>query len=86
MNMTFKVPLMKEWTLMDDRIVVGGKKMILLSDVIRVDCGEPTSKRGNGVIQLWVSGKSLPHMVCYTYENREAGAQAAKYIIDHYGK
>ena len=86
MNMSFKVPLMKEWTLLDDRIVVGGKKMILLSDVIKVDCGEPTSKRGNGVIQLWVSGKSLPHMVCYTYEDRERGVEATKYIIDHYGK
>ena len=86
MNMTFKVPLMKPWTLTDDRVIVQGKKEILLSDVIKVDCGEPTTKRGNGVIQLWVNGKTLPHMVCYTYADREEGAKAAKYIIDHYGK
>jgi hypothetical protein len=81
---TFKVPMMKEWTLLDDRIVVGGKKEILFSDVIRIDCGEPTSKRGNGVIQLWVSGKSLPHMVCYTYADKEEGKAAADFIERKY--
>ena len=84
MNKTFKVPLMKEWTLLDDRIVIGGKKEVLFKDVTRIDTGEPKNKTGNGVIQLWVPDKTMPYMVCYAYKDKEEGAEAARFIQEKY--
>ena len=80
MNMTFKAGMNKEWTLTDDRIIIG-RKEIMLSSIFKIEhllqfnCYSIIVRFGNGIFdQVGLH---------YPISQEEDGAKAAKYIIDH---
>ena len=83
MNVTFKAPLFRAWTLTDTNILVG-RDVIPLSMITKVDYAPVSSSMKNGVVQVWYAGRffTLP----FPYSQREEGDKAAKYIIENYGK
>lgn len=83
MNLTFKAPLMKEWTVLDNSVVVGGKE-IPFSSMIRVEyTGMPTGKTKNGVIQFFTSPTKFYTLV-FPYKQKEDGDTAGKYILQKF--
>ena len=82
MNYTFKAALMKEWTLNDDGIFVGGNK-IPLNTITKVEYTPVTSPSKNGVVQIFVGAKF--YTLAFPYKQKEYGEIAAKYILENYG-
>lgn len=81
MNMTFKAPLLKEWTLTDESILIG-KTNVKLSEITSFHKFTP-AKSGNGVIQFWVGSKL--YTIGFPPKQKEEGEEAAKYIEANYG-
>ena len=65
MHLTFKAPLQKMWTLLDDKIICG-KNEILLSDVQEVSILSKSSSLVNGIIQVKSNGK----VITLTYQHK----------------
>lgn len=90
MNMKFKASMMKEWTLLDDRIIVG-KKEVLLSSIIRVKHdplknGKASFSQSNGVIQAFYGPGNFDFVtLAYPAKQNAEGMQAAAYIEANYG-
>ena len=83
MNLTFKAPMMKEWTLKDDRIIFG-KKEILLSSVTKAEHKPPKGLGGNGVIQVFFGSGAFDFAtLAYSKKQKEDGEKAAEYIMEH---
>ena len=82
MNYTVKAALMKEWTLNDDGIFVGGNK-IHLNTITKVEYTPVTSPSRNGVVQIFVGAKF--YTLAFPYKQKENGEIAAKYILENYG-
>ena len=82
MNYTIKVALMKEWSLNDDGIFVGGNK-IPLNTITKVEYTPVTSPSKNGVVQIFVGAKF--YTLAFPYKQKENGEIAAKYILENYG-
>ena len=87
MKLTFKAFMMGEWTLTDDRIIVG-KKEILLSDIKKVNASPCKSKITNGTVQVFTDLNSTFGFttLAYPYKQKEDGEIATKYIIDYVEK
>lgn len=85
MNMTFKAPLMKEWTVTDDKIIVKNKE-ILLSSITKVT-HSPTDNKGTyGVVQVtYGSGVFDFASLSYPFKQREDGEKAAEFILNYVG-
>lgn len=82
MNLTFKASLLKEWTLLDDRIIYGGKE-ILFTDIQSVKLRVKSTFATNGVIEIVVNGKAIN--LAYPHKSRVDGEKAVMYLIDNYG-
>lgn len=83
MNSTFKIPLHKEWTLLDDKIVIGDKE-ILFEEITDVKL---ISKGGiglNGVFQLTISDKKVITLG-YPPKLINEGYEAYLYIQENFG-
>ncbi|WP_304970351.1 PH domain-containing protein [Romboutsia ilealis] len=82
MNLTFKAALMKEWTLLDDRII-HGKKEILLTEIQSIESIiRPTSLK-NGIMTIKVN--NWPINLVFTPKQKEDGEKAFAYIEENYG-
>ena len=82
MNLTFKVALMKEWTLLDDRIIYG-KKEILLTEIQSIESiTRPTSFK-NGLMILKANNK--PMSLAFSPKQKDDGEKAFSYIEENYG-
>ena len=81
MNMTFKAAMLKEWTLTDDKIIIGNQT-VLLSEITSVKYTKPVPL-GNGVIQVFVGNKF--YTLAFPNKQRNEGEQAYKYIQENYG-
>lgn len=85
MNMTFKAPMSKSWTLLDNSIIVG-KKEYAFSEIKKIEHKPPAYKSNNGMITIFVEGGFLGTgevFFAYKYADRENGAIAAKYLMDN---
>ncbi len=82
MNMTFKAAMLKEWTLTDDKIVIGKQTTVLLSEITSVKYTKPVPL-GNGVIQIFIGNKF--YTLAFPGKQRNEGEQAFKYIQENYG-
>lgn len=82
MNMTFKAAMLKEWTLTDDKIIIGKQTPVLLSEITSVKYTKPVPL-GNGVIQVFVGNKF--YTLAFPGKQRNEGEQAYKYIQENYG-
>ena len=81
MNMTFKVGLLKEWTLLDDKIIIG-EKIVLFSEITDV-LHAPATILNNGIIQIHTGfGKWDFYTLAYKYSQSDRGSIAANYIIE----
>ncbi len=85
MNMTFKAPLMKEWTLTDDKIIFKNKEIPLSS--ITEAKHTPTNNKGTyGVVQVFYGSGAFDFATfSYPYKQREDGEKAAEYILTFVG-
>lgn len=82
MNLTFKAPLMKEWTLLDNKIIHGNKE-ILLTEIQSIESiTRPTSLK-NGLMVIKVN--NWPVNLAFTTKQREDGEKAFAYIEENYG-
>ena len=70
MNLSFKAGFLKEWTLLDDRIILG-KKEIMLTEIESVKLFAKSSFANNGVIQITVNKKIIT--LAYPHKLREEG-------------
>ena len=82
MNYTFKSWMMKPWTVLDDKIIIGEKEFPL-EDVIKIDSiNMPKNPLQDGGFGITTSdGKWRP--LCFPYKQREEGAEAIEYIRSH---
>lgn len=83
MNVTFKIPLHKEWVLVDDKIIIGGEE-ILLEEITDVKL---ISKGGigiNGVFQLTIRNKKVITLG-YPPKFKNEGYEAYVYIKENFG-
>ena len=90
MNLTFKAKMMKEWTLTEDTIIVGNKKIGLfdLTNVKHTPIKNPNSKflKSNGVIQVFFGTGAFDfETLAYPPEQYDDGMKAAEYILNAYG-
>lgn len=90
MNLTFKASGLKQWTLTDDKIIVGNKE-ILLSSVIKAEHdplknGKATFFKQNGVIQVFYGTGALDFAtLAYPAKQNDDGEKAAEYILTYVG-
>lgn len=85
MNMTFKAPMSKKWTLLDNSIIVG-KKEYLFSEIKKVEHKPPQYKSNNGMITIYVEGGFLGTgevFFAYKYSERENGEIAFNFLNDN---
>lgn len=85
MNMTFKAPMSKKWTLLDNSIIVG-KKEYLFSEIKKVEHKPPQYKSNNGMITIYVDGGFLGTgevFFAYKYSERENGEIAFNFLNDN---
>jgi len=81
MNMKFKAFLMKEWTIMDDKIIVG-KKEIKLSSIIRATHNRISPGDANGVIQVFYGSGAFDFAtLAYPKKQKDDGEKAAAFIL-----
>lgn len=90
MEMTFNA--MGEWTLTDDKIIIGkGKKEVPLSSILTVEHhplpnGKATFFKKNGVITITCGIKiSDVHALAYSEKQNDEGVKAAEYISNYIG-
>ena len=79
MNITCKAFMLKEWTLLDDKIIIG-KKEILLSSISRAKHDRIKPGQTNGVIQVFY-GDCAFATLAYPKKQREDGEKAAAFIL-----
>ncbi|WP_294359375.1 PH domain-containing protein [uncultured Clostridium sp.] len=82
MHLTFKAPLQKMWTLLDDKIICG-KNEILLSDVQEVSILSKSSSLVNGIIQVKSNGKVIT--LTYPHKAKDDGEKALNYLLSNCG-
>ena len=70
MNLSFKAGFLKEWTLLDDRIILG-KKEIMLTEIESVKLFAKSSFANHGAIQITVNNKIIT--LAYPHKLREVG-------------
>ena len=81
MNMTFKAFLMKEWTVKDDRIIVGSK-IIKLSSITKAEHTPISPGKSNGVVQVFYGSGAFDFAtLAYPKKQKEDGEKAAQYIL-----
>ena len=83
MNITVKVSLQKQWTLLEDRLIVGDKE-IMLSDITKVKSVFKPTFMTNGVIEVTYNSNSVLHL-SYDKKTKSEGEQALKYIEENCG-
>ncbi len=83
MNMTFKATMMREWTITDDSILIGGETVPISSITIVQPFSEPSGSLQNGVIQIWVGGKF--YTLAIPYSELENGREAYRYLLHKTG-
>lgn len=80
MNLSFKAFALKGWTLLDDKVIVGNKE-ILLSSLTRAT-HDPSTSGKNGVIQIFYgSGAFDFKTLAYPKKQKADGEKAAAYIF-----
>lgn len=81
MQLQFKAPMCKAWTLEDDRILIGNQ-IILLRDVTGVSTFNTPTKLTNGVITLTLQSGTAPQLAV---GNKQADhwEEAIEYIRSH---
>ena len=77
MNMSFKIPMNKEWTLLDDKIIYGERE-ISFNDITAVKLFSKGGFGMNGVIQITVNSKVLT--LGFPPKKKDEGYQAYLYI------
>ena len=83
--MTFKAFMQKEWTLKEDRIIIGGKT-IMLSSIKQVESRPLKPGAACGVISvIYGSGAFDFATLCYPKNQQEDADKAAKYILEAVG-
>ncbi len=81
MNITFKAFMCKEWTLLDDKIIVG-KKEILFSSIKKAKHDRITPGNANGVIQVFYGTGAFDFAtLAYPKKQQEDGEKAAAFIF-----
>lgn len=83
MNLTFKVPMQAEWSLLSDKLVKGNKE-IILTDIKAVKLITNASIFTNGLIQITVKNRVIN--LAYGHKSKEDGAKALAYLQDHCGQ
>lgn len=85
MNQTFKGKGTPEWTLTEEGITYK-KKVYPFSQITDVTVFA-VPKRGllgtNGVLQVFIEGTKVPLSLGYSFEEKEAGEEAFKFIKEH---
>jgi hypothetical protein len=82
MNLSFKVMLQKAWTLLEDSVTYGDRK-ILFTEIQSVKVFSKSSFATNGVIQITVNNKVIN--LAYTHKSKEDGERAILYLLENYG-
>lgn len=77
MNLNFKNPLVKSWTLLDDKIIVKDKE-ILLADIEKVELAVKGGRFTNGLIQITANQKIIN--LIYPAKSLEDGLTAFDYL------
>ncbi len=79
MNESFKLFLMKRWTVLDDRIVVG-KEEILFKDITNIENELPTGGAGDGIVNLYAFGQK--RFLYYPGKDVQRANKTVDYVID----
>ncbi|MDB8575344.1 PH domain-containing protein [Turicibacter sanguinis] len=82
MNLSFKAPLQKSWTLLNDRLIYGEKE-ILFEEIQNVTLFAKPTFATNGIIQIFVNNKVLN--LAYTNRDKENGNTAFIYLESNFG-
>lgn len=82
-NFTFNIPGEKEWTLLNDKLLIG-KKEILLSKIQAVEIFSQSNIEKNGVIVLTVGRKFIG--LAYANKDKENAEKAIEYLQGNYGR
>lgn len=82
MNLSFKVALQKQWTLLEDRLIYG-KEEILLTEIKSLKLFSKSSIMTNGVIEIKVNNK-VKHL-SYSHKQKEEADKAFLYLQENYG-
>lgn len=86
MNLTFKTPLLKSWTLLDDKIIRGNKD-IMLSEIEKVVFFNKGGKFTNGVITVHIKNNSMkPFNLTYPPKLLDDGLKAFEYLDEKCNK
>ena len=90
MNMTFKAAMMKEWTLTEDKIIVGNKEILLTSITKATHSplknGKASFSQSNGVIQVFYGTGAFDFAtLAYPAKQNADGVKAAEYILTFVG-
>lgn len=84
MNMSFKGVMTPTWTLTDSGIEFKNR-FYSFSEITGVkEFNSPNNGLTNGVIQVFIAGKS-PLNLAYTYGQKAEAKEALKYMQEHYG-
>ena len=85
MNARFKGVMTPEWSISDAGITF--KNMLYpFHEMTSVKEGNiPTSSLTNGVIQVWVRGKTMPLTLAYAFKEKEAAQEAIRFIYANFG-
>ncbi len=81
MNMTFRAPMCKSWTLTDDSFTIGGKT-ILLSDITGVSTTSKPTALTNGVITVTLAGGGS-QILAVGNKNAAQWEEIVAYIREH---
>lgn len=82
MNLSFKAPLQKPWTVLEDRLIYGEKE-IPFEEIQAVKLFAKPTFATNGVIQVFVNNKLLN--LAYGNKDKEKGNQAFIYLESNFG-
>lgn len=79
MNHTFKSAMMKQWSVSDDKVIIG-KKEVAITDIVKIDqVNMPKNSLQNGTVGLTTPDGKW-HLLAFPYGQRVEAAEAIEYI------
>lgn len=85
MNKTFKGFMTTPWTLTDTGITFKNEHYPFSQMTNVQETNTPNSGLTNGVIQVYIAGKSLPLTLGYAFKEKAEAQEAIKFIKENYG-
>ena len=85
MNAKFKAMMQPEWAVSDKGVTFKGTYYPFSEITTISEFATPSNSLMNGVIQMYVKGKTMPLNLAYSYKDRFEAQEALKFIKANYG-